>query len=56
MTVDVGELSARDVSDALDRGLLVARDMKRRGLIKDALLVLKEENRATAPQRILEDA
>ncbi len=56
VTVGVGDLSRSEVSDALDRGEAVARDMKQRGLLVDALLVLKDENRATAQKRILEDA
>jgi uncharacterized protein len=41
VTVEVGPLSPKKVEYALDRGIARARDMRRRGLIVDALLVLQ---------------
>ena len=45
VTVEVGPLSPQKVERALDRGIARARDMRRRGLIVDALLVLQDRVR-----------
>jgi uncharacterized protein len=45
VTVEVGPLSPEKVERALDRGVARARDMRRRGLIVDALLVLQGQIR-----------
>lgn len=45
VTTAVGALTAREVSKALERGLAVARDFRRRGLIVAAALFLAEESR-----------
>jgi ApbE superfamily uncharacterized protein (UPF0280 family) len=46
VTVEVGPLPPAKVERALDRGVARARDMRRRGLIVDALLVLQGHVRA----------
>jgi hypothetical protein len=45
VTVEVGPLPPEKVERALDRGIARARDMRRRGLIVDALLVLQDRVR-----------
>jgi uncharacterized protein len=45
VTVEVGPLPLEKVERALDRGIARARDMRRRGLIIDALLVLQGQIR-----------
>jgi ApbE superfamily uncharacterized protein (UPF0280 family) len=46
VTVEVGPLPRKTIERALDRGVSRARDMRRRGLIVDALLVLQGHVRA----------
>jgi hypothetical protein len=48
VTVDVGDLPAEIVSQALDRGLAKARELRQRGLIHGAALNLKGEWRIEA--------
>ncbi len=45
VTTAIGALTAEEVSEALERGLAVARDFYRRGLIVAAALFLAEESR-----------
>jgi ApbE superfamily uncharacterized protein (UPF0280 family) len=45
VTVEVGPLPPEQIERALDRGVARARDMRRRGLIVDALLVLQDHVR-----------
>jgi hypothetical protein len=45
VTVEVGPLPPEKVEQALDRGVARAEDMRRRGLIVDALLVLQAQVR-----------
>ena len=45
VTVEVGLLPPEKVERALDRGVARARDMRQRGLIVDALLVLQDHVR-----------
>jgi ApbE superfamily uncharacterized protein (UPF0280 family) len=45
VTVKVGPLAPSKIERALDRGVARARDMRRRGLIVDALLVLQDHVR-----------
>src|SRR5690606_23267476 len=45
VTQDVGPLSAQDTAIALDAGLAIAEDFRRRGLIEEAALFLRGESR-----------
>jgi ApbE superfamily uncharacterized protein (UPF0280 family) len=45
VTVEVGPLPPEKIERALDRGIARARDMRRRGLIVDAMLVLQDHVR-----------
>jgi ApbE superfamily uncharacterized protein (UPF0280 family) len=45
VTVEVGPLPPEKVARALDRGIARAQHMRRRGLIVDALIVLRGEAR-----------
>jgi ApbE superfamily uncharacterized protein (UPF0280 family) len=56
VTTGVAQLSAKDTDMALLNGLKKASDMKRDGLILDALLFLNGQIKQTTEQRMLTDA
>jgi ApbE superfamily uncharacterized protein (UPF0280 family) len=49
VTVEVGPLAPAEIAQALDAGLAVAEDLRRRGLIEGAALFLKGESRVCDP-------
>ena len=51
-TVSVGALSPAKIAQALDRGVAVADDMLRRGLILDALIALQGRSRVVGRSRL----